>query len=363
MSALTLPPSPGDTLATLVDENWAALKDIPSLEVASYVTAPSRMPALVGFSPEEIWEAINQRKSAAAQNNQQEIDLKAPEWNVLTSSLLPPPTRDFRLTRVPPPTGFETLFEPTGLLEQLREVRALLAFTRIESKGDFTDANNTNDDRETPLSRQPPTWLPASEVRGEGLFLRLKEEPLQTWEQSPRVRQLEKEFLQAHVGWRRLRKQAPPEGAFADMRYVLLHSIAHALMRQIALECGYTAASLRERLYSKGPSQEGGPMAGILIYTAATDSEGTLGGLVNLGQPLSLGRHLSQSFESLRICASDPLCAEHEPFDGGRTVHGACCHACLFAPETSCEKGNRFLDRSVLVSTFAAKAVEFFTGI
>jgi hypothetical protein len=104
-------------------------------------------------------------------------------------------------------------------------------------------------------------------------------------------------------------------------------------------------------------------MAGILIYTAATDSEGTLGGLVNLGQPLSLGRHLSQSFESLRICASDPLCAEHEPFDQGRTVHGACCHACLFAPETSCEKGNRFLDRSVLVSTFAAKAVEFFTGI
>jgi hypothetical protein len=363
MSALTLPPSPGDALARLIVENWATLKDIPSLEVTRYVTAPSRMPALVGYSPEQIWDAINQRKNSSGQTSQQEVDLKVPEWNVLTEDPPPPPTRDFRLKRVNPPAGFESLFESTGLLEQLREVRALLAFTRIESKGDFADANNINDDRQTPLSRQPPTWLPASEVRGEGLFLRIREGPLQAWEQNPQVLQLEREFVRAHVSWRRLRKQAPPEAGFPAMRYILLHSISHALMRQIALECGYTAASLRERLYSRTTEEENGPMAGILIYTAASDSEGTLGGLVNLGQPISLGRHISQALESMRICASDPLCAEHEAFDGGRTVHGACCHACLFAPETSCEKGNRFLDRSVLVSTFAAKAVEFFSGV
>ena len=101
-------------------------------------------------------------------------------------------------------------------------------------------------------------------------------------------------------------------------------------------------------------------MAGVLIYTAASDSEGTLGGLVQLGQPVTLGRQIQHALESMRICGADPLCSEHSPVADGRGVHGACCHACLFAPETSCERGNRFLDRSTLVGTFAAKAAEFF---
>jgi hypothetical protein len=134
-------------------------------------------------------------------------------------------------------------------------------------------------------------------------------------------------------------------------------------MRQISLECGYTAASVRERLYCRTAGQEYGPMAGILIYTAASDSEGTLGGLVQLGQPVTLGRQIQNALESIRICGSDPLCAEHSPVPDGRAIHGACCHACLFAPETSCEKGNRFLDRSTLVGTFAARTAEFFTSI
>src|SRR5207244_9006237 len=103
----------------------------------------------------------------------------------------------------------------------------------------------------TPLSRQSPTWLPASEVRGEGIFLRLNEHALQSWEERAEVRQLEQDFLQAHVGWRRLRRQNPPEAGFPGIRFVLLHSLSHALMRQIALECGYTAASVRERLYCR----------------------------------------------------------------------------------------------------------------
>jgi hypothetical protein len=103
-----------------------------------------------------------------------------------------------------------------------------------------------------------------------------------------------------------------------------------------------------------------GPMAGILLYTAASDSEGTLGGLVQLGDPTSLGRQIHKALEALRICGSDPICSEHPPTGDGRGIHGASCHACLFAPETSCEKGNRYLDRNALFGTFAAKGVEFF---
>ena len=360
MSALTVPIASEDRLAGLVDEHWGALKEIPSLEVARYVTAPSRMPALVEFTADEIWETIRARRDGPPPGDADDEDLKVAEWDRLTQSPVPAPSKEFLVRRVPPPSGFEQFFEETVLVERLREVRALLAFTRIESKGDFADAAYVDDGRETPLSRESPTWLPASEVRGEGLFLRLREHALQQWESRPEVQALEREFLEAHKGWRRLRRQNPPQAGFPGIRFVLIHSMSHALMRQIVLECGYTAASVRERLYCRSVAQEHGPMAGILIYTAASDSEGTLGGLVQLGQPVTLGRQIQHALESMRICGSDPLCAEHAPVADGRNVHGSCCHACLFAPETSCEKGNRFLDRTALVTTFAARAAEFF---
>jgi hypothetical protein len=246
------------------------------------------------------------------------------------------------------------------LVERIREVRALLGFTRIESNADFAEATVLKDGRLTPLRRESPTWLPASEVRGEGIFLRIREEMLMAWEAKPEVQSLQQEFLDSHKAWRKLRKIEPLYEDFPGIRLVFLHSLSHALMRQIVLDCGYTAASVRERLYSRQPGEVGGPMAGILLYTAAPDSEGTLGGLVELGDSLTLGRHLQQALESLRLCASDPLCAEHRPDTTGRGIHGACCHACQFAPETSCERGNRYLDRAVLVETFSSVSTCFF---
>ena len=142
---------------------------------------------------------------------------------------------------------------------------------------------------------------------------------------------------------------------------MFLHSFAHALMRQIALECGYTSASIHERIYSAGPKDDNGPMAGVLIYTGAADSEGTLGGLVSLGEPQTLARLLDQTLEQIRLCASDPLCGEHHPWRDGLSLHGAACHACLFSPETSCEHGNKYLDRTTLVQTFQQGRIPFFT--
>lgn len=362
MSALSLPQDSADKLALAVSEQWTALKDLPSLDVARYVTAPSRMPALAEFTAEAIWAAIEFRRQPLGVIVGDGDDLKVAEWKCLTQDTAPSTSRDFLVRRVPAPSGFEQYFEETVLLERLREVRALLAFTRIESKGDFADAGYEDDGRGTPLSRQSPEWLPASEVRGEGLFLRISEDRLQAWESREDVLALEGEFLEAHKTWRRKRRQTPHEAGFPGIRMVLLHSLSHALMRQIALECGYTSASVRERLYCRPATDVHGPMAGILIYTAASDSEGTLGGLVQLGQPVTLGRQIQSALESMRICGSDPLCSEHMPTGDGRAVHGACCHACLFAPETSCERGNRFLDRSTLAATFAGRSVEFFAA-
>lgn len=364
LSALSIPRAT-DRLGKLVEEQWGELTDLDSFDEVRLIGKKlkkfqSLIPLFSEFTEEEIWGAIEAKRAGDSEQQVPAEDLKLPEWEIFSNPDAAAESRDFKLRRVAPPKGFETLFEDTVLVERIREVRALLGFTRIESTADFAEATVLMDERLTALQRQSPTWLPASEVRGEGIFLRIREEMLVAWEAKPEVQNLQREFLDSHKAWRQLRKLEPFGEAFPGVRLVLLHSLAHALMRQIVLDCGYTAASVRERLYSRQPGEAGGPMAGILLYTAAPDSEGTLGGLVELGDPLTLARHLQQALENARLCASDPLCAEHHPDTTGRGIHGACCHACQFAPETSCERGNRYLDRTVLVETFSSLGGSFF---
>jgi hypothetical protein len=363
-SALSIPRAT-DRLGKFIEEQWEELTSVESLEELRFIRkrlqkSQSLIPLFAEFKEEEIWAAIEARRQGNGFNHEQAEDLKLPEWESFSNPGGAAESKDFKLRLVSPPKGFEGFFEDTVLVERIREVRALLGFTRIESNADFAEATAVTDDRMTALGRESPTWLPASEVRGEGIFLRLREEMLHKWQAAPAVKTLQNEFFESHKAWRKLRKLKPVEDNFPGIRLVLLHSLAHALMRQIVLDCGYSAASIRERLYSRQPEESGGPMAGILLYTAAPDSEGTLGGLVDLGNPLTLGRHLQQALESMRLCASDPLCAEHHPDTTGRSIHGACCHACQFSPETSCERGNRYLDRSVLVETFSHAQVCFF---
>jgi len=364
LSALSIPRAT-DKLGKLVEEQWGELSDLDSLDEVKLVGKKlskfqSLIPLFSEFSVEEIWVAVEAKRNNQNDRDVPDEDLKLPEWQVFSNPDSAAESKDFKLRRVDPPRDFESFFEDTVLVERLREVKALLGFTRIESNSDFVEATQLKDGRLTPLRRESATWLPASEVRGEGIFLGIREDVLSAWEAKPVIQNLEREFLDSHKAWRKLRKLAPFHENFPGIRLVLLHSLAHALMRQIVLDCGYTAASVRERLYSRRDGEIGGPMAGILLYTAASDSEGTLGGLVELGNPLTLGRHLQQALESLRLCASDPLCAEHRPDTTGRGIHGACCHACQFAPETSCERGNRYLDRAVLVETFSGFGTGFF---
>ena len=239
-------------------------------------------------------------------------------------------------------------------------VRALVGFTRLEAFGELTDPDLELPIDPAPISRQAATWLPATEVRGEGIFIQFREEELLQWLGKTAVKQRSSQFFEAHQKWRKARYIPDPEAGFPGMRYVLVHTFVHALMRQLALACGYGAASLRERIYSRPAERDGGPMAGVLIYTAAPDSEGTLGGLVKLGEPEVLGEHIAQALEAARLCASDPLCAEHPPSQRGQTLHAAACHACVFAPETSCERGNKYVDRSVLVPTMEHEGIAYF---
>lgn len=353
LSALTLPRE-GDRLAQLLEEHWALLSKAQGLVFITAFRAAGQLNAFIQYTDDQIWKAIEKRNAAGTEEAR---DLKSPEYEIFTNAGAAPRSSDFRIRQVETPQLHRRWLQRVVLADRLREVRALIGFTRIESQGELDDPALAAE-RRAPISRLPPKWVPATEIRGEGLFLQFREEEVVHWVN--RAKDRNNEFYRSHRQWRMLRKIPSPELGYPGLRFVLLHSFAHALIRQFALECGYSAASLRERIYSKNPDEDGGPMAGILIYTGAPDSEGTLGGLVRLGEPEVLGRHVRCALESMLLCASDPLCAEHEPPQDGLTLHGAACHACLFSAETSCERGNRYLDRSVLVETVHREDLAFF---
>lgn len=349
LTALAIPQASGK-LKQLVEDHWTVLEKVQSEQnVELLQTVTTQLRDLSEYAAADIWQAVQAKKSAPPDEGGDPSDLKTPEWEVFTDPDSAEKGRDFQLRVVPPPKRYAKYFEKVVLGERLREVRALVGFSRIESPSDYDNPTAFPANQRARLSRTQPTWVPASEIRGEGLFFHFKEGPIQKWVKKNQA--LDAVFLEAHRRWRVARKLDPPDEFYPGLRFVLLHSFAHALIRQLSVECGYTTASLRERIYSRNPGGDEPEMAGVLIYTAAPDSEGTLGGLVSLGRPGTLERHLDQALDNVRLCASDPLCAEHHPYRDGTTLHAASCHACLFAPETSCERGNKYLDRAVLVPT------------
>ncbi|MFJ1532590.1 DrmB family protein [Streptomyces mirabilis] len=255
------------------------------------------------------------------------------------------------------PLGDQGVLDPLGvtgpmLVKKLREVRALKAFTRL------IDAESTTDSKEMPLSERPLRWLPAMEVRGEGVFLRLDENRLDAWEKAPAVAARIERMRTAHQRVLEQRADDPSRvvPSPATPRMVLLHTLAHVLINEWSLEAGYPAASLRERLYAADD------MAGVLIYTATSDSAGSLGGLVAQGEPEILDRTVRSAVRRAEWCSSDPLCMETEA-SGAGGINLAACHACVMLPETSCEHNNILLDRALLVGTPEDPHLGFFANI
>ena len=243
-------------------------------------------------------------------------------------------------------------------IPRLREVRALLGFTRIEAPEMDPMMEVFNEEQgpavtTAPISaKQPPDWLPAVENLGEGIFVRPNSQRLLDWENREAVKRRAGNLLDAYSLWRQKRGLQALKGQ--RPRLILLHTLAHLLMRQMSLDCGYSSASLRERIYSDEN------MAGLLIYTSTPDSDGSLGGLVRQTKPPeNFEDVLMSSVDLARICSSDPLCREHDPRRTER-LNGAACHTCAMVSETSCEFGNRLLDRGMVVNLPNEKPTGYF---
>jgi hypothetical protein len=356
-SALALPVGASGSVAEAVDDHWVHLGKVGSrAELDSALKfRPEVEAALAKFDLDEVWAVIDARRSGMGVAA--EPDLLAPEWELLTDPLNAPQSKDFRLRKEPVPAPYTLGLSGVVLAERLREVVALIGFTRVEGP-DSGLAEDAARRPSAPLdAKGQPGWLPASEVRGEGIFIQLNEDTVEHWVAGALGSQRVDALLEAHKEWRARRGLAPVEAGWQGPRYLLVHSLSHAIINQVALECGYAAASVRERLYVREADDGSEAMAGVLLYTAAPDAEGTLGGLVRLGREASLKQILENALERLRLCSADPFCAEHVAKPGEEALHNAACHACLFVPETSCERGNRYLDRAVLTPTMAGPAL------
>ena len=325
------------------------------------------------LAPGENEESLSARRAAWSPT-----DLLVPEWRYLLKE--PPEDRheDERtgLTLSPrslaghPIDGIDRVLA----VDRLRKVNALLGFTRID------DFDRVDDSRKrlVPLTRGATAWVPATEDRGEGIFIQLDEDRVAGWEARVESSALWAAHVAAHRRnfERRYSETAKNMDHMERMqpaRYWLVHTLAHALIREMAMYSGYGAASISERLYAwKEEEREGAPQrpsaAGMLLVTTASDSDGTLGGLVSLSEPATLQWIVRRALARLGRCSSDPVCARRIPQDPEDFLHGAACHCCVMASETSCERANRFLDRRMVVPIpgefdgQAHRALAFFAG-
>lgn len=245
-------------------------------------------------------------------------------------------------------------FRRVGLVKKLRETRALAGFTRVLPPD--TDRPNS---RLQPLALDPKIdWLPAMVVKGEGIFIELDEAAVERWLAGGacerRIEILASNYNEQRISRGQTSRKVTP-------KFVLLHALAHSLINQLSFDCGYGSASLRERLYCDTGGQST-PMQGVLIYTASGDSEGTMGGLVRQGTPVRLLPTITAALRKAEWCSSDPVCIETQG-QGTDNANLAACHGCLLVSETSCEEGNRLLDRALLVGMPDRPQIGFFVDL
>lgn len=241
------------------------------------------------------------------------------------------------------------------LVDKLRETRVLSGFSRVNAENEQTisqrksmlwkNENNIN------------SWLPAYIVFGEGIFLEFNEDLLVEWETRKEVRdRVQKLVSRYQVAQEKRKIKLRTIGP----RHVLIHTFAHLLMNRLIFECGYSSAALLERLYVSEDLEN--PMAGLLIYTADGDAEGTLGGLVRMGKPGNIEPIIRSAIDGAKWCSADPVCMEMGNLhgQGPDSCNLAACHNCALVPEIACEEFNRFLDRGLLVGDIEDDSIGFF---
>ena len=345
-SVISIPPW-SDAAFRLLDRYWDILRVLPATALGPAIEEVG-LTAGTRFTTGDLVKAVNERRrrQEGAEGPTSEEEIRRDEYQALSVGQEDAPGSQFAANETKTPTAISDVISSVMLVTRLREVRALQGFSRILPLG--------GPETLAPLFTSDPRWRPAIEVKGEGLFIVLDRERLAAWEKTAsvtdRIRPLDDRYAARARRWGHEpdRKITP--------RFVLIHTFAHSLVDQLALDAGYPAASLRERLYV------GDDMHGLLVYTATTDSAGSLGGLVAQGESARLEQAVRSAVARAAWCSADPICVETEA-QGADGLNLAACHACTLLPETSCEEMNVLLDRALLVGTPEDPGIGFFATL
>lgn len=352
VSALTIPPW-SNKINQKIDECWDSIReylesdpDEKALKAAMKMNFSDFLKENPFYTVDDIVREISRRQqSDQSDSDYTQQKLYEDEYKVFgLRNYEQPDDVQFRIESTEVPEALSEYLEDVILVKRLREVLALKGFRRItpekpETSDEIFQGYDLPDDC-VPLSESPLNWYPGIEMLGEGIFIRLNEEKLSAWEQknANHYSVMEERLQHSNVSCENF-----------SARYVLLHTLSHLLIRQLSIECGYSGAAIKERIYSTYPDSTQ-QMAGILLYTSSSDADGSLGGLVRNGFPETFESVFQNMLEAASWCSSDPICIESTA-QGYDSLNYAACHACTLLPETSCEKRNCLLDRGAVVGS------------
>jgi len=356
MSVISLPER-DQAVKERVDLVWEFLSEVEDLDSLKYERRKARVnKTLEGLSDEEVFAEIQSRKGASRGPAK---SVKLAELETLISAQEEigedRPDGNFFARALPPAVWQDEVMEPIQrviLVHRLREVTALTGFTRFEAASPDIEGELEMGVRRAALAPEM-TWVPAIENKGEGIFLQFKREAIESWISRADVTARGQQLLDGFARWHQEHSNSRRE--FPGLPFIMLHSFAHLLITSVSLECGYPASSIKERIYALSNTGYG-----VLLYTGSTDSEGTLGGLIEVGRRIH--QHVRASLELGELCSNDPVCAQHAPENAHerRFLHGAACHGCVLIAETSCEQHNDYLDRALVIPTLENRGIEFF---
>tara|TARA_Y100001978_G_scaffold203450_1_gene229428 strand:- start:70 stop:1866 length:1797 start_codon:yes stop_codon:yes gene_type:complete len=357
-SAISIPPwssIKNDQLAQLLPQIIKSDDEHIPMLIKIFAESDPAIKSMIknGSSIEEISDIFISYKNSDGD----EEKLAMQEYLVLKNSCLEDAEDyDFIADKKEVPSQFKKFIKGIAKIKRLREVRALCSFSRVNSSESPSAKQNV-----VPNNQE---WLPAVENYGEGIFINFFNEYLIEWESRKevidRVNEANRLFKNAYLSdggeYSEIKNKLSP-------RYFLLHSISHLLIRGLSSYCGYSLSSIKEKIYSNNSKfNEGIQQAGILIYTASSDADGTLGGLAGMAEKDKIHSLISSSLNDAKWCSGDPLCINRSN-DISLTGSLASCHNCTLLPETSCESFNRFLDRGLLFGTELNSDLGFFKDI
>ncbi|MFA9397877.1 MAG: DISARM system helicase DrmA [Clostridiaceae bacterium] len=240
--------------------------------------------------------------------------------------------------------NMKNYFKSIIRVDKLKEIRVMQGFTRLH----YPDPFFSEIPKGLKIMEQKQDWLPAIEVCGEGIFFRFDYNKIIKWENNSRVKE---EAYKIFDKYNKYRESLKYEKREMLPRNILIHSFSHMMMKELAFYSGYATTALRERIYC------GDKMMGVLIYTASSDSEGSLGGLIELTNYKRMGSIFKNALSKMEHCSSDPLCVDREY---NSSINGAACHACMYVSETSCELNNQLLDRRMLSPLLGYEELSYF---